>query len=175
MSNTKQAKPRRLLSLFLALTMVLGLLPAMSMTASAEDTTVIDNVEITGVVIPIEGETPKYDCIIPEDCGYYIDAVYWENSSYQRLDEDDTFVAGKAYTFNIVLFPEDGYTFKDRSELKATVNGDKASKISIYANAPESRIIEKTVFIYHKDEQIIDVTSWGELKNAFDEANKDYT
>ena len=35
MSNTKQAKPKRLLSLFLALTMVLGLLPAMSMTASA--------------------------------------------------------------------------------------------------------------------------------------------
>ena len=93
MSNTKKAKPKRLLSLFLALVMALGMLPAMSMTASAEDATVIDNVEITGVVIPIEGETPKYDCIIPEDCGYYIDAVYWENSSYQILDEDDTFVA----------------------------------------------------------------------------------
>lgn len=35
MSNTKQTKPKRLLSLFLALTMVLGVLPAMSMTASA--------------------------------------------------------------------------------------------------------------------------------------------
>ena len=35
MSNTKQAKPKRLLSLFLALVMVLGLLPAMSVTASA--------------------------------------------------------------------------------------------------------------------------------------------
>lgn len=35
MSNTKQAKPKRLLSLFLALTMVLGVLPAMSMTAAA--------------------------------------------------------------------------------------------------------------------------------------------
>ena len=35
MSNTKQAKPKRLLSLFLALTMVLGMLPAMSLTASA--------------------------------------------------------------------------------------------------------------------------------------------
>ena len=59
MSNTKKAKPKRLLSLFLALTMVLGLLPAMSLTALAEDATVIDNVEITGVVIPIEGETPR--------------------------------------------------------------------------------------------------------------------
>ena len=63
-------KPHKLLSLLLALVMVVGLLPAMSMTASAEDATVIDNVEITGVVIPIEGETPKYDCIIPEECGY---------------------------------------------------------------------------------------------------------
>ncbi len=35
MSNTKQAKPKRLLSLFLALTMVLGMLPAMSLTAFA--------------------------------------------------------------------------------------------------------------------------------------------
>lgn len=35
MSNTKKAKPKRLLSLFLALTMVLGVLPAMSMTAAA--------------------------------------------------------------------------------------------------------------------------------------------
>lgn len=35
MSNTKQAKPKRLLSLFLVLVMVLGMLPAMSMTASA--------------------------------------------------------------------------------------------------------------------------------------------
>lgn len=35
MSNTKQTKPKRLLSLFLALTMVLGVLPAMSMTAAA--------------------------------------------------------------------------------------------------------------------------------------------
>ena len=35
MSNTKQTKPKRLLSLFLALAMVLGLLPAMSLTAFA--------------------------------------------------------------------------------------------------------------------------------------------
>lgn len=35
MSNTKQTKPKRLLSLFLVLIMVLGMLPAMSMTASA--------------------------------------------------------------------------------------------------------------------------------------------
>lgn len=35
MSNTKQVKPKRLLSLFLVLVMVLGLLPAMSLTASA--------------------------------------------------------------------------------------------------------------------------------------------
>ena len=35
MSNTKQAKPKRLLSLFLVLVMVLGMLPAMSLTALA--------------------------------------------------------------------------------------------------------------------------------------------
>lgn len=50
MSNTKKAKPKRLLSLFLALTMVLGLLPAMSMTASAYTAGDIKGTTGTGTV-----------------------------------------------------------------------------------------------------------------------------
>lgn len=50
MSNTKKAKPKRLLSLFLALTMVLGLLPAMSMTASAYTAGDIEGTTGTGTV-----------------------------------------------------------------------------------------------------------------------------
>ena len=43
MSNTKQAKPKRLLSLFLVLAMVLGMLPAMNMTAFAYSGTGTEN------------------------------------------------------------------------------------------------------------------------------------
>ena len=50
MSNTKQTKPKRLLSLFLALTMVLGVLPAMSMTASAYTAGDIEGTTGTGTV-----------------------------------------------------------------------------------------------------------------------------
>lgn len=50
MSNTKKAKPKRLLSLFLALTMVLGMLPAMSMTASAYTAGDIEGTTGTGTV-----------------------------------------------------------------------------------------------------------------------------
>ena len=50
MSNTKQAKPKRLLSLFLALTMVLGMLPAMSITAAAYTAGDIEGTTGTGTV-----------------------------------------------------------------------------------------------------------------------------
>ena len=43
MSNTKQTKPKRLLSLLLTLAMVLGMLPAMSMTAFAYSGTGTEN------------------------------------------------------------------------------------------------------------------------------------
>ena len=171
MKHKRTGTATKIVSLLLTLVMMAGLLPV---TASADATTVIENVEITGVVAPVEGETPKYDCIIPEGCGYYIDEVFWFDSSYTMVDEDDTFVAGSKYTIEIVLYPEEGYSFKDRKELAATVNEEKAGNIGFYANEPESRIIQKSMYAFHKDEQIIDVSSWGELKNAFDEANKDY-
>lgn len=50
MSNMKKAKPKRLLSLFLALVMVLGMLPAMSMTASAYTAGDIEGTTGTGTV-----------------------------------------------------------------------------------------------------------------------------
>ena len=50
MSNTKQAKPKRLLSLLLTLAMVLGMLPAMSMTASAYTAGDIEGTTGTGTV-----------------------------------------------------------------------------------------------------------------------------
>ena len=137
----------RAISLLLAAVMVMSLF---SVTASAEGTIIIDNVEITGVVTPIEGETPKYDCILPADCGYYIDEICWIDSSYVTVDDDETFIGGKEYYFVIYLYPEDGYSFKDRSELTATVNGEKASKIGTYANEPELRIIYKKVYVFHK-------------------------
>lgn len=50
MSNTEKAKPKRLLSLFLTLAMVLGMLPAMSMTASAYTAGDIEGTTGTGTV-----------------------------------------------------------------------------------------------------------------------------
>ena len=50
MSNTKQAKPKRLLSLFLVLVMVLGMLPAMSMMAAAYTAGDIEGTTGTGTV-----------------------------------------------------------------------------------------------------------------------------
>ena len=50
MSNTKQAKPKRLLSLLLTLAMVLGMLPAMSITAAAYTAGDIEGTTGTGTV-----------------------------------------------------------------------------------------------------------------------------
>lgn len=174
MNTSTKVKQKRVLCFLLALATVFSMLPAMSMTASADDVTLIDSVDITGVIEPVEGETPKYDCVIPEDCGYYIDEVYWcvYGATY-RMGDDETFVAGKKYEIAIVLYPEDGYSFADRKELNATVNGSKAKDIGVYASYPEMRIIHKSMVAFHKDEQIIDVSTWGELKEAFREAKSD--
>lgn len=68
MSNTKQAKPKRLLSLFLTLAMVLGMLPAMSMTASAYTAGDIEGTTGTGTVDdPVVCDTFAAYCRVSSD------------------------------------------------------------------------------------------------------------
>ncbi|MGN0501026.1 MAG: dockerin type I repeat-containing protein [Ruminococcus sp.] len=70
MSNKQKAKPKRLLSLLLALTMVLGMLPAMSLSVYAAT---------------IKGTGTIDDPYIPTDENTFMDALFWKNGKYIKL------------------------------------------------------------------------------------------
>lgn len=120
MSNTKKAKPKRLLSLFLALTMVLGLLPAMSLTASAA---VITDVNFT-VRAPIGTEHPSNTATCDNEKVRVTD-VQWtkgDTGTGKVLGEDDEFKAGDWYTVKVYFYCTDNYTVA--VNYTATLNGN---------------------------------------------------
>ncbi|MGM9600012.1 MAG: hypothetical protein ACI3W5_00325, partial [Faecousia sp.] len=97
MSNTR--KPKRLLSLLLCLAMVLGLLPAMSLTASAA---VITDVNFT-IREPIGTEHPSTTATCDNDKVRVTD-VQWTKGNTgtgKVLGEDDEFKAGEWYTVKV--------------------------------------------------------------------------
>ena len=137
MSNTKQAKPKRLLSLFLALTMVLGMFPVMSMTASAEEMTYIKHVDIQ-MTAPKAGMTAEeYAATIGVDNKHelsynnlVVDKLYCyrvDDSSFAQVGTDvSSFVEGGVYQcfVDIVMNDDTGYQFEhDDSEITVLVNG----------------------------------------------------
>lgn len=137
MSNTKQTKPKRLLSLFLALTMVLGMFPAMSLTASAEEMTYIKHVDIQ-MTAPKAGMTAEeYAATIGVDNKHelsynnlVVDKLYCyrvDDSSFAQVGTDvSSFVEGGVYQcfVDIVMNDDTGYQFEhDDSEITVLVNG----------------------------------------------------
>ena len=123
MSNTKQAKPKRLLSLFLVLVMVLGMLPAMSLTASAA---VITDVNFT-VRAPIGTEHPSNTATCDNEKVRVTD-VQWTKGNTgtgKVLGEDDEFKDGEWYTVKVYFSCTDNYTVA--VNYTATLNGNAVS------------------------------------------------
>lgn len=120
MSNTKKARPKRLLSLFLTLAMVLGMLPAMSMTAFAA---VVTEVNFT-VCSPIGTEHPGNTATCDNEKVRVTD-VQWtkgDTGTGKVLDEDDEFKAGEWYTVKVYFSCTDNYTVA--VNYTATLNGN---------------------------------------------------
>ena len=123
MSNTKKAKPKRLLSLFLVLVMVLGMLPAMSLTASAA---VVTDVNFT-VRSPIGTEHPSTTATCDNEKVRVTD-VQWtkgDTGTGKVLGEDDEFKAGDWYTVKVYFYCTDNYTVA--VNYTATLNGNAVS------------------------------------------------
>ena len=101
MSNTKKAKPKRLLSLLLTIVMALGLLPAMSVTASAA---IVSSVNFT-VTEPVGRENP--DFILESDSNRvnYTNVQWYKGAtgSGSALDADDVFEEFKEYTLSFFI------------------------------------------------------------------------
>ena len=112
----------RLLSILLSLMLVVGLMPAMSLTAFA--TTTINTVKASGIKAPVAGESAtdsSYKTVtLPSGQGYKLNEVVWYNSDYYDAVEATTFEAGKKYYAEIRVDAEAGYQFASTSAINVS-------------------------------------------------------
>ncbi len=145
MSNTKKAKPKRLLSLFLTLAMVLGMLPVMSMTASAA---IVSSVNFT-VTEPVGKENPNFILECDSNRVNYTNVQWYKGAtgSGSTLDADDEFEENKEYTLSFFITLTSGNRFSSSFTVK--VNGNVAN---VEASATLSGYYQVTYVFTAKDD-----------------------
>lgn len=154
MSNTKKAKPKRLLSLFLALVMVLGMLPAASLTASALE---VSTVSFT-VTEPIGREKPNFTLSGSSAVARYTQVQWLKGAtgSGSALDADDVFEEFKEYTLSFLITAKPGNSFS--SSLTVKVNGNIAT---VEASAALPGYYQVTYVFTAKDDCYADVPPYA--------------
>lgn len=123
MSNTKKAKPKKLLSFMLALAMVFSMLPMASLTASALE---VSTVSFT-VTEPIGREKPDFTLEGSSAVARYTQVQWYKGAtgSGSTLDADDVFEEFKEYTLSFLIAARPGNSFS--SSLTVKVNGNVAT------------------------------------------------
>ena len=144
MSNKQKAKSKRLLSLLLALTMVLGMLPIMGTTTalaySDSENGVnyqsggvlkpITFIEIMGIVKPVYGKMASTN-YINTTTEAKVSEIKWESVNDSSWNwTTDKFVSGDRYKIIITLDARDGYYFV-KPATTATINGYTATIASV--------------------------------------------
>ena len=104
--------------------------------AEQSDPEMITDVNITGVVEPVERQTPAL--IASGEDKYFVEAVTWFNCTDKvAIEAPETFEKGKEYAANIFLRPHAGYRFNydpkniDKLDINATVNGQTADSYMV--------------------------------------------
>ena len=144
MSNKQKTKSKRLLSLLLALTMVLGMLPIMGTTTalaySDSENGVnyqsggvlkpITFIEIMGIVKPVYGKMASTN-YINTTTEAKVSEIKWESVNDSSWNwTTDKFVSGDRYKIIITLNARDGYYFV-KPATTATINGYTATIASV--------------------------------------------
>ncbi|MDD5795683.1 MAG: hypothetical protein PUD24_01930, partial [Oscillospiraceae bacterium] len=144
MSNKQKAKPKRLLSLLLSLTMVLGMLPIMGTTTALAYSdsengvnyqaggvlTPIKFIEIKGIVKPVYGKMASTN-YINTTTEAKVTEIKWESVNDSSWNwTTDKFVSGDRYKIIITLDARDGYYFV-KPAIEATINGYTATIASV--------------------------------------------
>lgn len=149
---------KRIISLLLTLAMVLEILPAIGITASAAST--ITEVEISNVTYPEVGKTPQFTGFTaPEKAKYKINNVYtwWfecrPDGTERVMEKDDTFQLGCSYYVRIRVY-SDNAKFAEWSNLTFTINGEAAPNEYI------SKAEAQSCYYYTEEEQTFDATLW---------------
>lgn len=144
MSNKQKTKSKRLLSLLLALTMVLGMLPIMGTTTALAYSdsengvnyqaggvlTPIKFIEIKGIVKPVYGKMASTN-YINTTTEAKVSEIKWESVNDSSWNwTTDKFVSGDRYKIIITLNARDGYYFV-KPAIEATINGYTATIASV--------------------------------------------
>lgn len=90
------------------------------------------NVDVTGIVAPLDGESPAYTAtvsgedfeILTASYGYVINGITWYDlTDDSNMSENDSFIDNHAYKVSILIVPsENGYWSLET----ATINGEEA-------------------------------------------------
>ena len=125
--------------------------------------TLVSEVAITDVVIPVDGAKPVETCKLG-GTGYTLKSMSWYDGSL-KMNSAGTFQAGKTYRACFYLLPEKGYTFRSADNMTATVNGKTVEVTNVYGE-PEQRgvTIDFTCEKPSKTISIVDITELDALK-----------
>lgn len=129
MSNTKKARPKRLLSMLLALVMTIGLIPSGLFTLTASAATV-DTANFT-VRHPVGSERANSYSVTCDNDKVEIFDIEWRKGGTgtgKRLSATDTFTAGETYTLKFKVTCTGDYTFS--TSCKPTLNGNTVTMSS---------------------------------------------
>ena len=133
----------KLLSLLLTLAMVLGMLPAMSITAFAEGTREeVDTIKATAIInVPSYGEPTNYPAFtVTEGSPAYITMTHWEKKNTET-GKWDTVFSGNTFTEG---------TWRFSVQVRIDGEGGKTHKLSknprFFVNEVEWQIVSKPLF-----------------------------
>ncbi len=119
----------------------------------------ITNISISGVKEPVEGEKPNLSYVIDSKnvaLADTTDNLYWYNNTDSRKNGDEPFVAGKQYSIVIVVEPENGYVWPEKSKTKdidIKVNGHNADIDTLFGQSgPHGRRMISHAYVCPKKE-----------------------
>ena len=77
------------------------------------EATLITDVNVDGLVLPVAGEHPSFGFTVADDAPYVIESSMWYSYKEGLLTGSDTFEAGEIYYAVINLLPKSGYAFPE--------------------------------------------------------------
>ncbi len=148
---------KKLLSILLALSMVVGLLAGITLTAAAE--TVIERIDVTGVTAPAVGSAPATDGFVVgpgEGITYTAQWLVWsyDQERFVPMEDNAVFAAGNVYKLSLCVDLGENTGDEEGIRFDSTLNGESLAPYGAYYDAQDNVVyINKE---YPLDVQMID-------------------
>ncbi len=118
---------KRFVSFLTAVSLLIGLLGMVSVTAFAE--TVITTVELSYTEPAVGGNVADSMLVAPEDAGYTVSTNWYDQTAFQSVDSG-TFQEGHRYLLTLGVYPKDGYSMDESAII--LINGQEDMELYYY-------------------------------------------